>query len=225
MPNYSYPEMIKYLATTSGTDFRDLLKQITSGSEDHETLSSSAFKEIALLSRKPDDEIRSILLCTRAFVSISRATGMRSINALSLQLSTSFIPTEEGILINRIERKCGSIRNIEKDVICHVDHHIDPTLDPIIHLAEFLHNGENHPRASEFPFRFSFRNPTTSNSKSFNILITRRFIAVLHAVAIAVGLTDIGGSDDKKLHCLRVMCENSLIGSGATALERQLHIG
>jgi len=38
-------------------------------------------------------------------------------------------------------------------------------------------------------------------------------------------LTDIGGSDDKKLHCLRVMCENSLIGSGATALERQLHIG
>jgi len=225
MLNSKYPEMIKYMSNVNPPELRELLKQITENDESYETLSSSALKEIDVLSRKADDDLRSILLCTCAFISISRSTRMRSINALSLQLSTSFTPTEEGILINRIERKCGSIRNVEKDVVCHVVHHIDPTLDPILHLAEFLHDVENHPRASDFPFRFGFRNPTRSNSKSLNISITRRFIAVLHSVAIAVGLPGIGGSDDKKLHCLRVMCENSLIGAGATALERQLHIG
>ena len=66
--------------------------------------------ELAYLSRKPVGELKQTLLRTRAFVSLLRCTGMRSITAVTLRLDQF---TEAGIeigalLLKRMERKCGS---------------------------------------------------------------------------------------------------------------------
>lgn len=215
-----YESMIKYMKSVSPSSFRDLLLETLESCQND--LSNATLRDIGVLSRKTDEELRLILLCSRSFVSLSRATGMRSINALNLTLD-SFTLTDHGLLVERAERKCGSLRNVEKTVFCQLVHHKDPELDPIIHLSEFL-DGCNMGQ-SDYIYRFGFQNPSNTNVKSANISVTRRFTAVLHTVAKAVGLDGLGGTQDKKLHIFRVMCENTLIAHNATALERQLHIG
>jgi hypothetical protein len=69
-----------------------------------------------------------VLLRNRAFVSLLRCTGMRSITAVTLRMD-QFSETE------RMERKCGSTRDVEKPILVCVVPHADPKLCPIVHLA------------------------------------------------------------------------------------------
>ncbi len=58
--------------------------------------------ELAYLSRKPEAEIAQALLRTRAFVSLLRCTGMRSITAVTLRLDQfTEAGSESGVLLKR----------------------------------------------------------------------------------------------------------------------------
>ncbi len=67
--------------------------------------------ELAYLSRKPAVELEQALLRTRAFVSLLRCTGMRSITAVTLRMDQLTEAGDGGaLLLKRMERKCGSAR-------------------------------------------------------------------------------------------------------------------
>ena len=61
---------------------------------------------------------------------------MRSITAVTLRLD-QFTEAGDGgaLLLKRMERKCGSTRNVEKPVFGCVVPHADPKLCPLVHLA------------------------------------------------------------------------------------------
>jgi hypothetical protein len=65
------------------------------------------------MSRKPVGELEQALLRTRAFVSLLRCTGMRSMTAVTLRLDQFTEADREigALLLKRLERKCGSARS------------------------------------------------------------------------------------------------------------------
>jgi hypothetical protein len=72
--------LVEYLGSTSGEQFADHCRAAQPSQP------TSIACELAYLSRKAEAEIAQALLRTRAFVSLLRCTGMRSITAVTLRL-------------------------------------------------------------------------------------------------------------------------------------------
>ena len=126
--------LVEYLGGTSGEQFAADCRAAQASQ------TTSIACELAYLSRKPVGELEQALLRTRAFVSLLRCTGMRSITAVTLRLDQfTEAGSESGaLLLKRMERKCGSARNVEKPVYVCVVPHADPKLCPIVHIAAAL---------------------------------------------------------------------------------------
>ena len=141
----NWAKLIEYLGYTSGKQFA-LDCRAAQPSQP-----TSIASEMAHLSRKPVAELEQALLRTRAFISLLRCTGMRSITAVTLRLD-QFAETEgSALLLKRMERKCGSTRNVEKPIFVCVVPHADPKLCPIVHIAAALNVSlsRNHEEGSE----------------------------------------------------------------------------
>jgi hypothetical protein len=139
--------LVEYLVSTSGEQFAEDCRAAQPSQP------TSIACELAYLSRKPVAELEQALLRTRAFVSLLRCTGMRSITAVTLRLDQfAEAGSESGaLLLKRHERKCGSARNVEKPVYVCVVPHADPKLCPIVHIAAALNVSlsRNHEEGSE----------------------------------------------------------------------------
>jgi hypothetical protein len=165
-------------------------------------------------------ELEQALLRTRAFVSLLRCTGMRSITAVTLRLD-QFSETEGGAqLLKRMERKCGSTRNVEKPIFVCVVPHADPKLCALTHLAAAV--AERTDPAYEL-FAEGFTHKPGQDYVSFATMVQRRYIAILQCAASSIGVPALFA--EKKLHAFRVQCTNVLGSTGATEPEREAHIG
>ena len=213
-----WEKFIDYMTTTKPEVLREHLNAITTVRDGK--IPASIFSELIVLSNKSTDELKRMLLRTRALSSLLRSTGMRSITALSLQLEDFTEVTDQPgvVLIHRIERKCGSVRNAEKQVYCCIVPHKNPKLDPLIHLAEYLNECK-----SKLIFAEGFIQKQCQDEVSFKSMIQRRFIATMTSIAIAIEQPTL--FDAKKLHLFRIMCTNVLDSCGATAAERETHLG
>ena len=213
-----WPQFIEYMTSTKPEVFQEHLKAITSIRGGN--VPASLFSELIVLSNKSNDELKRLLLRTRALSSLLRSTGMRGTTAISLTLDDfSEVVDQPGqVLIHRIEKKCGSVRNAEKSVYVCLAPHKNPRLDPLIHLAEYLTDCN-----SKLIFAEGFTAKQGQDEVSFKAMIQRRFISTLTAVAIAIQQPTL--FDEKKLHLFRIMCTNVLDSCGATAAERETHLG
>ena len=212
-----WEKFIEYMTSTKPEVFQEHLKAITTV---RGNVPSSIFSEIIVLSNKSNDELKRLLLRTRALSSLLRATGMRGTTALSLTLDdfTEVVDQPGQVLLHRIEKKCGSVRNAEKTVFVCLVPHKNPRLDPLIHLAEYLNECK-----SKLIFAEGFIQKQCQDEVSFKSMIQRRFIATMTSIAIAIEQPTL--FDAKKLHLFRIMCTNVLDSCGATAAERETHLG
>jgi hypothetical protein len=137
----NWDKLSEYLGGTAGEQFADHCRAAQPSQP------TSIACELAYLSRKPVGELKQALLHTRVFVSLLRCTGMRSITAVTLRLDQLTEIEGGALLLKRMERKCGSARNVEKPVYVCVVPHADPELCPIVHIAAFLGAGRPGVRA------------------------------------------------------------------------------
>jgi hypothetical protein len=210
----NWDTLIEYLGSTSGEQFAEDCRTAQPSQK------TSIACEMAYLSRKPVVELEQALLRTRAFVSLLRCTGMRSITAVTLRLD-QFTEAGDGgaLLLKRMERKCGSTRNVEKPIFVCVVPHADPKLCPIVHIAEAL--GQVDPAYELFAEGFTHK--PGQDYVSFATMVQRRYIAILQCACFAIGVSALFA--DKKLHAFRVQCTNVMCTKGATESEREAHIG
>jgi hypothetical protein len=175
-------KLVEYLGSTSGEQFAEHCRA-TQPSQP-----TSIACELAYLSRKPVAELEQALLRTRAFVSLLRCTGMRSITAVTLRLDQFIeVGSESGVLLlKRMERKCGSARNVEKPVYVCVVPHADPKLCSIVHIAAALGNREINPAYELFAEDFTHK--PGQDYVSFATMVQRRYIAILQSAAVAIGM-------------------------------------
>ena len=80
----AWPSFIDYMTSTKSEVFQEHLKAITVV---RGNIPASIFSELTVLSNKSNDELKRLLLRTRALSSLLRATGMRSITAPILAMS------------------------------------------------------------------------------------------------------------------------------------------
>jgi hypothetical protein len=222
----NWEKLVEYLGDTAGEQFAEHCRAALPSQP------TSIACELAYLSRKPAVELEQALLRTRAFVSLLRCTGMRSITAVTLRLD-QFSEVGDGVLLlKRMERKCGSARNVEKPVYVCVVPHADPKLCPIVHIAAALNVSlsRNHEEGSEMEldpayelFAESFTHKPGQDYVSFATMVQRRYIAILQCAAVAIGVPAL--FSEKKLHAFRVQCTNVLGSAGASEAEREAHIG
>jgi len=214
--------MVQYLQGTSAGEFRAHLRSTVNNRGSHEGVAESSFQEMNTVANKSDSGLRSVMQCTLAYASLLRSTGMRSITGLELKLE-DFEELDEGeVLLTRVEHKVGSVRNVRKTVYAKVVPAKDPSQCALIHLANYFVGQQRLP-AQPFSLGFTARKQAKERT-DFAKPVQVRFIAVLHAVAIACGLPG-GLSGSKKLHLFRVMSENVLATRGAPPMERQDFIG
>ena len=218
-------QMVEYMASVAPTTFRSHLESVANnrGGGSHASVAISSFNEMAVVANKNDMELNEILLGTLAYASLLRYTGMRSITGANVTLEDFTAQPDGGVLLRRMEKKCGSVRNVEKVVYVRIVPHKDPVQCTLVHLARFFHAARDNSTCAVQPFSRGFRSKPGQDPVNFCKLLQRRYIAILHAVAIACGLEV--GLGEKRLHIFRVMCENVLGGLGATAKERQDYIG
>ena len=213
-----WKELIRYLAETQPQAFASHLRHVSQNRGQYQSIAESSFAEMSVLSRKSGPELRQTLLRTKAFISLLRATGMRGNTAVALTMDQFSAVENGGVLIHRLEKKSGSVRNIERPVWVCLYPHANPALDPLVHMAEYVHFVRE-----DAVFTQGFKPRTGQCEVSFKTMVQRRFISVLHAVAIAIGIPD--AFVEKKLHSFRVLCTNIMDAKGATAAEREAHIG
>ncbi len=146
---------------------------------------------------------------------------MRSLTGCNVRLSDFEQLPDNSFLLKRIERKCGKTRNCSKPVYVKLVPHKVAEVCPLIHIARHISN--NSFRPNDQIFAIGFTRKEQQSDEAFAKCIQRRFIAVLHAVFIAVGKVD--GIGEKKLHIFRTMCENDLGSLGIRSSERQEYIG
>ena len=123
------------------------------------------------------------------------------------------------LLLKRMDRKCGSARNVENPVYVCVVPHADAKLCPIVHIAAAL--GQVDP-AHEL-FAEGFTHKPRQDYVSFATMVQRRYITILQSAAVAIGVPVPFA--EKKLHAFRVQCTNMMGSKGATEAEREAHIG
>ena len=195
----NWEKLVEYLGSTSGEQFAENCRAVLPAQP------TSIACELAYLSRKPVAELEQALLRTRAFVSLLRCTGMRSITAVTLRLDQfAEAGNESGaLLLKRMERKCGSARNVEKPVYVCVVPHADPKLCPLVHLAAAV--AERTDPAYEL-FAEGFAHKPGQDYVSFATMVQRRYISILQCAAVAIGVPALFA--EKKLHAFRVQCTN-----------------
>ena len=207
--------LLEYLGSTTGENFAEHCR-VAQVSQP-----TSIACELAYLSHKSAEELKQTLLRTRAFVSVLRATGMRSVTAVTLRLDQFTSADDDGaLLLKRMERKCGSTRNVEKPIYVCVVPHVEPKLCPLVHIAAAL-GGRADPGFELFAEGFTHKHG--QDYVSFATMIQRRYIAVLQCAAVAIGFPEL--FSEKKLHAFRVQCTNVLGSKGASEAERETHIG
>ena len=142
-----------------------------------------------------------------------RCTGMRSITPATLRLDQfTEAGSESGaLLLKRMERKCGSARNVEKPVYVCVVPHADPKLCSIVHIAAALGNREIDPAYELFAEGFTHK--PGQSYVSFATMVQRRYIAILQCAGVAIGVPALFA--EKKLHAFRVQCTNALGSTGS----------
>jgi hypothetical protein len=210
----NWAKLIEYLGCTSGEQFAE----DTRAAQPSQPTSIAC--ELAYLSRKPVADLEQALMRTRAFISLLRCTGMRSITAVTLRMD-QFTETEGGaLLLKRSERKCGSTRNVEKPIFVSVVPHADPKLCPIVHIAAAV--GQHTDPTYEI-FAEGFTHKPGQDYVSFATMVQRRYISILQCAAVAIGVPALFA--EKKLHAFRVQCTNVMGSKGATEAEREAHIG
>ena len=208
--------LIEYLGDTAGEQFAEDCRAAQPSQP------TSIACELAYLSRKSVQELEQALLRTRALASVLRCTGMRSITAVTLRVNQfTEAGSESGaLLLKRMERKCGSARNVQKPVYACIVAHADPRLCAIVHIAAALGDREMDPAYELFAEGFTHK--PRQDYVSFATLLQRRYTAILQAAAFALGVPLFA---EKKLHAFRVMCTNALGSTGASEAEREAHIG
>jgi len=147
---------------------------------------------------------------------------MRSITAVTLRLDQFAEASSESgaLLLKRHERKCGSVRNVEKPVFVCVVPHADPKLCPIVHIAAAV---GQHTDPTYEHFAEGFTRKPGQDYVSFATMAQRRYVAVLQCAAVAIGVPAMFA--EKKLHAFRVQCTNVLGSKEASEAEREAHIG
>ena len=212
----NWEKLVEYLGDTAGEQFAEHCRAALPSQP------TSIACELAYLSRKPAVELEQALLRTRAFISLLRCTGMRSITAVTLRFDQFAEASSESgaLLLKRHERKCGSARNVEKPVFVCVVPHADPKLCPIVHIAAAV---GQHTDPTYEHFAEGFTRKPGQDYVSFATMAQRRYVAVLQCAAVAIGVPAMFA--EKKLHAFRVQCTNVLGSKEASEAEREAHIG
>ena len=219
-------DIVAYLRSVTVGEFRAQLCDIVYHQARHNQIASHSFVEMKIMSNKTDGELSTILRAAVAYSSLLFYTGMRSITGVEVALDDFATQQDNSVLLTRTEHKCGSMRNVSKQVYVRLAHGKDPTRCTLVHLAEFLGapqaNGKPLPERP-FTLGFSVKKEGSERTNSCK-LPQNRATAVLHAAAIACGLVD-GLSGKKKLHLLRLCTENQLLTKGASPRDREQFIG
>ena len=213
-----WERVVDYLRTVKPTEFRQQINNILDNRGKHPGVAAASFHEMVAVSNKSD--LRVVLDCTLAYVSLLRFTGMRSITGLDISLGDFEVQDDGTVLLTRVEHKVGNVRNVDKLVYCRLVPHKNPSQCVLLHLARFFATTPNLPQQ---PFAFGFKRGG-GDRLVFSKLPQKRSISILHVACIACGLVE-GLSGPKKLHLLRMICENTLATRGASPNERQLYIG
>jgi hypothetical protein len=105
-----WSSLVDFLGSTSGEQFAEDCRAAQPSQP------TSIACELAYLSHKPVAELQQALLRTRAFVSLLRCTGMRSITAVTLRLDQfTEVGSESGaLLLKRMERASAARRETWK---------------------------------------------------------------------------------------------------------------
>jgi hypothetical protein len=204
-----WESLIAYMTKTTGAVFKEQCSSMP-----RVGLGTAISCELDYLGRKGEDELRITLVRARAFCSLVRATGMRSTTAIDIKLRDFTELDNDGVLLHRMENKSGSKRNVSKDVFVVIVPHVYPDLCPLVHLSELVHGMP----IDECIFTQGF-----AKGPSLKTMVQRRFTAVLHAVAHAIGVPDM--FKVKQLHAFRVLCTNAMMAHGASEAERNTHVG
>lgn len=216
-----WTSMVEYMLDVSATDFRALLKSVSSNRGDHTGIASSSFNEIDVVCRKGDAELKGILACTLAYASLLRTTGMRGLTGVNVKLGDFTDFGDGSVVLERWEKKLGSTRNVTKPVYVRIVPGVDPRQDPLVHIAQ--HAVVNRMGSGDQLFGHGFKRKDHQDDEAFAKCPQRRFIAVLHVVAIACG--SAGGLGERRLHAFRVLCDNRLGQLGFSSQERADYVG
>jgi len=114
--------MVGYLMRADASAFREQLRAITHNRSAHD-IASACFHDMDALINKSDAGLGAVMVCTLAYSSLLRATGMRSLTGLEVKLSdfTELQELQDGEqLLTRVEHKVGSVRNASKLVYAKV---------------------------------------------------------------------------------------------------------
>jgi len=221
------PAIVEYLSSVDTADFRTQLKDVAVKSlqevDGYKGVSSAIAKDMLTVAGKENKVLKALLVDTLAYSSLLRSTGMRSIEGIFLtKESFEKLDDLEGVMVNRMTRKDGSSRNVEKPITVMIVPNKIPALDTLLHLAFHFQN------KSDGPLFTAGLTHKAQGRDSFTKMVQRRYVGVLQAVCFALEIPDgLGNSarGDKLLHIFRVMTENVLAGLGASEQSRSNHVG
>jgi hypothetical protein len=210
---------VDYKMDVSGEDFRTQLQSVSSNRGIHKGIASSSFNEMEVVARKSNAELSGILTCSLGYASMLRTSGMRGLTGINAKLSDFSVLEDGSVLLERWEKKLGSTRSVSKPVYVRIAPGTEPSHDPLVHIARHA----VHVSSGTQVFGHGFDRKEHQDDEAFAKCPQRRFIAVLHAVAIACG--SAGGLGERKLHAFRVMSENRMGALGISTQERSDFVG
>jgi len=215
-----WPSMVEYMTDVTGSDFRVQLQSVSSNRGAHKEIAASSFNEMDVLARKSNTNLSGILKSTLGYASMLRTSGMRGLTGINAKLADFTVLEDKSVLLERWEKKLGSTRNVSKPVYIRIAPGTEPSHDPLVHMARHIANSGV---TDQQVFGYGFDRKLQQDDEAFAKCPQRRFIAVLHAVAIACG--SAGGLGERKLHAFRVMSENRMGQLGISTHERADYIG
>ncbi len=216
-----WPAMQTYMRLANVSVFRSDIQKVIENRGSLTGIASSSIIELMTVVKKDDEALRKLLHCTLAFTSFMKLTGMRSLQAINFKLTDLQELDTNSFLLTRFENKCGNVRGVQKPVFVRVVVNKELASCSMVHLARHLNN--NKDGLPEQVFAWGFKRKQHQSDEAFAKCVQRRFIAILHVVAIACGKHD--GLGKQKLHAFRVMCENDMASKGIHQSDRQSYIG
>jgi hypothetical protein len=214
-----WPTMVDYMLNVGGEDFRTQLQSVSSNRGIHKGIASSSSNEMDVVARKSNAELSGILTCTLGYASMLRTSGMRGLTGINAKLADFSVLEDGSVLLERWEKKLGSTRNVSKPVYVRIAPGTEPSHDPLVHIARHA----VHVSSGTQVFGYGFDRKDNQDDEAYAKCPQRRFIAVLHAVAIACGSTN--GLGERRLHAFRVMSENRMGALGISTQERSDFVG
>ena len=214
--------MIQYLRSVAVNDFRVHLNNIIQNQANHPGIALQSFTEMRTVFNKRDADLEDVLRSAVAYGTLLYATRMRSITGIDITLDGFEEQPDGSVLLTRTEYKCGSQRNVSKEVFVRLAPGKSLDRCTLVLLAEYFAGCSS--KLPNQPFALGFRSIQGAGRTNQAKLPQSRFIALLHAAAIACGLPG-GLSGEKKLHLLRMICENQLLKAGVSSKDREDFIG